>query len=81
MHNAISDTAEFGDYVTGPRIIDEHVREQMHGVLQDIQDGTFARRWILENQVGLPNLQAMRRRDAEHPIEAVGRVIHQVEGR
>jgi ketol-acid reductoisomerase len=79
MHDAISDTAEFGDYITGPRIIDEHVREQMRGTLHDIQDGTFARRWILENQAGQPNLQAMRRRDAEHPIETVGRVIHQME--
>jgi ketol-acid reductoisomerase len=81
MHNAISDTAEFGDYVTGPRIIDEHVREQMRGALHDIQDGTFAKRWILENQAGQPSLQAMRRRDAEHPIEAVGRVIHQTDGK
>lgn len=80
MHNAISDTAEFGDYITGPRIIDGHVREQMRGALHDIQDGSFAKRWILENQAGQPSLQAMRRRDAEHPIEAVGRVIHQVEG-
>ncbi len=79
MHNAISDTAEFGDYITGPRIIDQHVREQMRGALHDIQDGTFAKRWILENQAGQPSLQAMRRRDAEHPIEAVGRVIHQTE--
>jgi ketol-acid reductoisomerase len=46
-------------------------------LLDDIQDGTFAKRWIQENQAGLPNLQAMRRKDAEHPIEAVGRVIHQ----
>jgi ketol-acid reductoisomerase len=79
MHNAISDTAEFGDYVTGPRIIDGHVREQMRGALRDIQDGTFARRWIQENEAGQPNLQEMRRKDAEHPIEGVGRVIHGME--
>jgi ketol-acid reductoisomerase len=76
MHNAISDTAEYGDYITGPRIIDEHTREQMRGTLHDIQDGTFARRWILENQAGFPNFQAMKRKDAEHPIEAVARIIH-----
>jgi len=51
----------------------------MRGDLHDIQDGSFAKRWILENQAGQPNLQAMRRRDAEHPIEVVGRGIHQVE--
>jgi ketol-acid reductoisomerase len=81
MHNAISDTAEFGDYVTGPRIIDGHVREQIRGTLHDIQDGTFAKRWILENQAGQPNLQAMRKRDAEHFIEEVGRVIHGKDGK
>ena len=79
MHSAISDTAEFGDYVTGPRIIDEHTRQQMRGALHDIQDGSFARRWILENQAGLPQLNAFRRQDANHPIETVARLIHQSE--
>jgi ketol-acid reductoisomerase len=77
MHSSISTTAEFGDYVSGPRIIDEHTREQMRAVLHDIQDGTFARNWILENQAGCPSLQAMRRKDTEHPIEEVARRIHQ----
>jgi ketol-acid reductoisomerase len=77
MHSSISTTAEFGDYISGPRIIDEHTREQMRAVLHDIQDGTFARNWILENQAGCPSLQAMRRKDAEHPIEEVARRIHQ----
>ncbi len=77
MHSSISTTAEFGDYVSGPRIIDEHTREQMRAVLHDIQDGTFARNWLLENQAGCPNLQALRRRDAKHPIEDVARRIHQ----
>ncbi len=76
MHRSISNTAEFGDYISGPRIIDEHTREQMHAVLRDIQDGTFARNWLLENQVGCPSLHALRRKDAEHPIEAVARRIH-----
>lgn len=73
MHKSISDTSEYGDYVTGPRIIDQHTREQMHGALKDIQNGTFARDWILENQAGLPSLLAMRHKDATHPIEEVGR--------
>ncbi len=77
MHKAISDTAEFGDYLNGPRIIDEHTRQQMRAVLHDIQDGTFARRWILENQAGSPLLRAMRQRDAHHPIEEVGRRLQQ----
>lgn len=72
MHNSISDTAEYGDYVTGPRIIDEHTREQMRGTLRDIQDGTFSRNWIQENLSGRPRMNALRRRDASHLIEQVG---------
>ena len=59
MHQAISDTAEFGDYVSGPRIIDQKTRDEMRKVLLDIQNGTFASRWILENQAGRPSFQAM----------------------
>jgi ketol-acid reductoisomerase len=77
MHTSISNTAEFGDYISGPRIIDEHTREQMRTVLHDIQDGTFARNWLLENQAGCPSLQALRRKDAQHPIEEIARRIHQ----
>jgi len=72
MRYTISDTAEYGDYSRGPRIIDEHVRENMRQVLSEIQDGTFAREWILENQAGRPSFLAMRRMGAEHPIEVVG---------
>ena len=72
MRYTISDTAEFGDYTRGPRIIDEHVRETMRQVLSEIQDGTFAREWILENQAGRPSFMALRRMNAEHPIEEVG---------
>jgi ketol-acid reductoisomerase len=72
MRYTISDTAEFGDYTRGPRIIDEHVRENMRQVLSEIQDGTFAREWILENQAGRPSFMALRRMNAEHPIEEVG---------
>ncbi|HEV2583129.1 MAG TPA: ketol-acid reductoisomerase, partial [Ktedonobacteraceae bacterium] len=72
MRYSISDTAEFGDYVSGPRIIDERVRNEMRKVLREIQDGTFATRWILENQAGRPSFLAMRRSNAAHQIEQVG---------
>ncbi len=72
MRYTISDTAEYGDYTRGPRIIDDHVRETMRQVLREIQDGTFAKEWILENQAGRPSFLAHRRREAEHPIERVG---------
>ena len=72
MRYSISNTAEFGDYTRGPRIIDEHVRAEMKRVLADIQSGRFARDWVLENQAGQPSFKAMRRRSAEHPIEQVG---------
>jgi ketol-acid reductoisomerase len=72
MRYTISDTAEYGDYTRGPRVIDEHVRQTMRSILREIQDGSFAREWILENQAGRPQFMAMRRREAEHPIEEVG---------
>ena len=72
MRYTISDTAEYGDYTRGPRVIDEHVRENMRQILREIQDGTFAREWVLENQAGRPSFLAMRRLNAEHPIEQVG---------
>ncbi|MBA2285976.1 MAG: ketol-acid reductoisomerase [Ktedonobacteraceae bacterium] len=72
MRYSISDTAEFGDYVSGPRIVDERTRDAMRKILHDIQDGTFATRWILENQAGRPSFQAMRRNNAHHQIEHVG---------
>jgi ketol-acid reductoisomerase len=72
MRSTISDTAEYGDYTRGPRIIDQHVRENMRNVLREIQNGSFAREWILENQAGRPSFMAMRRMGAEHPIEEVG---------
>ena len=73
MRYSISDTAEYGDYTRGPVIIDEQVKERMQQVLRDIQDGTFASEWISENQAGRPRFQALRRLNAEHPIEAVGK--------
>jgi ketol-acid reductoisomerase len=72
MHHSISDTAEYGDYVTGPRVINEESRKAMQKVLEEIQDGTFARNWILENKADLPFFLARRRQSHEHQVEQVG---------
>ena len=72
MRYSISNTAEYGDYITGPKIITEDTKKAMKKILSDIQDGTFAKKWLLENQVNRPQFNAMRRRAAEHPIEKVG---------
>ncbi|MEX2236258.1 MAG: ketol-acid reductoisomerase [Dehalococcoidia bacterium] len=72
MRYSISDTAEYGDYSRGPRIIDEGVKENMKEALDEIQSGQFAREWILENQAGRPSFNSLRRKNAEHPIEEVG---------
>lgn len=75
MRYSISDTAEYGDLTRGPRIIDERVKTEMKRILEEIQNGQFAREWILENQAGRPVLNALRRREAEHPIEEVGKKL------
>jgi len=72
MHKFISDTAAYGDMVSGPRIVDEDSRKNMRAVLSDIQDGTFARNWIAENEAGMPEFKRMMEADLEHPIEKVG---------
>src|SRR5437588_12212623 len=72
MRYSISNTAEYGDYSRGPRLVDEHVRAEMKKILADIQSGRFAREWVLENAAGQPSFKALRRRAAEHPIEEVG---------
>jgi ketol-acid reductoisomerase len=72
MRYSVSDTAEYGDYVSGPRIIDEHVRASMRAVLKDIQSGSFAEKWIDENGSGRGAFLALREREARHPVEKVG---------
>ena len=72
MRYSISNTAEFGDYVSGPRLIDDGVKARMKAILSDIQAGRFAKDWMLENAAGQPSFKALRRRAAEHPIEEVG---------
>jgi ketol-acid reductoisomerase len=72
MRFSVSDTAEYGDYVSGPRLIDETVRERMRAVLGDIQDGSFADRWIAENDTGRAEFERLRAADRDHQIEQVG---------
>lgn len=75
MRYSISDTAEYGDYVTGKRIITDETRKEMKKVLREIQDGTFARDWILENRVGRPHFNAMKRQNAETQLVKVGQQL------
>ncbi len=72
MRYSVSNTAEYGDYISGPRLIDDSVKDRMKEVLADIQNGRFARDWMLECQSGQASFKAMRRRSAEHGIEEVG---------
>jgi ketol-acid reductoisomerase len=72
MRYSVSDTAEYGDYSRGPRVIDDEVRDEMAQILAEIQDGSFAREWILENQAGRPVYNALKRMEKEHLIEEVG---------
>ena len=72
MHEFISDTAAYGDLVSGPRVIDEHARKKMKDILDDIQTGKFAENWIKENEAGQPEFKRMMNNDLEHPIEKVG---------
>ncbi|NLW07017.1 MAG: ketol-acid reductoisomerase [Clostridia bacterium] len=72
MRYSISDTAEYGDVTKGPRLIDANVRATMKELLKEIQDGSFAKEWILENQAGRPHFNALRRQEQEHLIEEVG---------
>ena len=72
MNYSISNTAEYGEYVTGPRIITEETKDEMRRVLADIQSGRFTRDWMLENKVNQTNFKATRRLNDAHPIEDVG---------
>ena len=81
MHLAISNTAEWGEYVTGPRIIDARVKDAMRAVMADVQSGKFARDWMEEHRAGAPNLAKLREAAAAHPIEAAGRAVRTMLGR
>ncbi|AFY40774.1 ketol-acid reductoisomerase [Nostoc sp. PCC 7107] len=73
MRDSISNTAEYGDYTRGPRVVNEQTKAEMRKILREIQSGQFAREFVLENQSGKPGFTAMRRQEAEHPIEVVGK--------
>src|SRR5262249_25486725 len=75
MNEAISNTAEYGAYVPGPRMVTDATRAEMKRVLANIQSGGFARAWVAENKAGQPSFQAERRKAAEHPIEEVGQKL------
>ncbi len=75
MRYSVSDTAEYGDYTRGPRVIDDGVKERMRAILEEIRSGQFASEWIGENQAGRARFLALRRREAAHPIEEVGREV------
>jgi ketol-acid reductoisomerase len=72
---SVSDTAEYGDYVSGPRVIDPHVKENMKAVLADIQNGSFAKRFVDDQLAGGPEFKALRAKAEQHPIEKVGREL------
>jgi ketol-acid reductoisomerase len=72
MRYSISDTAEYGDYTRGPRIITDETRAAMQKILEAVQDGSFAREWLAENRAGRPNFQRLRQADRDHQIEQVG---------
>ncbi len=75
---SVSDTAEYGDYVSGPRVVDERVKENMKGVLADIQSGAFAKRFIDDQDAGAPEFKALRAKGEAHPIEATGRELRKL---
>ena len=75
---SVSDTAEYGDYVSGPRVIDPHVKDSMKAVLADIQSGAFAKRFIEDQDAGAPEFKALREKGEAHPIEATGRELRKL---
>jgi ketol-acid reductoisomerase len=78
MRHSVSDTAEFGDYTRGPRVVGDAARVEMKKILREIQTGAFAREWILENQAGRPTFDKLREEGKQHPIEDVGRRMREM---
>ena len=78
MRYSISNTAEYGDYITGPKIVTDETKKAMKKILADIQDGSFAKEWLLENQAGCPHFNAMRKREAEQPLEQIGQNLRKL---
>ncbi|QEG37889.1 ketol-acid reductoisomerase [Bythopirellula goksoeyrii] len=78
MRYSVSNTAEFGDYTRGPRIVTDETKAEMKKILSEIQNGEFAREWILENKAGAPAFKAVRRRERNHPVEQVGKELRKM---
>ena len=78
MRYSVSDTAEYGDYTRGPRVVNEMVKQEMGEILAEIQDGSFAREWILENQANRPVYNALKHHESEHEIETVGKKLRKM---
>ena len=78
MWDSVSDTAEYGGLTRGDDVVDEHARERMEEVLEAVQDGTFAREWINENQAGRPSYRQLRQAEKDHDIEAVGENLREL---
>lgn len=78
MRYSVSNTAEFGDYTRGPRIVNDQTRAEMKRILEEVQNGKFAREWILENKAGAPAFKAIRRRNRELPVEQVGKRLRRL---
>ena len=78
MNYSISNTAEYGEYITGKKIVDSNTKKKMKEVLQDIQSGKFAKQWMDENKNGQKNFLKMRKELAEHPIEKVGKKLREL---
>jgi ketol-acid reductoisomerase len=78
MRYSVSDTAEYGDYTAGPRVVNDETRRTMRELLARIQDGSFAREWIEENARGRPGFNRARRQDVDHPLEVVGRELRRM---
>ncbi len=80
MRYSVSDTAEYGDLTRGKRIITQETRQEMKRILEEVQTGSFAKEWILENQVGRPVFNALRKKETEHPIEEIGKKLRSMMG-
>ncbi len=80
MRYSVSDTAEYGDLTRGKRIITQETRQEMKRILEEVRNGNFAREWIIENRVGRPVFTALRKKEAEHPIEVVGKKLRSMMG-
>jgi ketol-acid reductoisomerase len=78
MRDNVSDTAEYGDLTRGERVIDDHVRENLEEILEEVQSGEFAKEWITENEANRPVYRQLKRRDEEHEIEEVGAELREL---